>query len=226
MLAGGWSLWRSTNVKSKVGASAGPEWYEIKPPLGDEPARAKQSEDEWRKLFDETYAAYPISVIAVAPGDSNTIFVGHNNGQVWKTSNGKEKSPAWTQVGKDALPTRWCQAITINPHDKNRIYVGFIGFKKDNFWASNDGGQTWKRMGANLPDGAVRTIIVHPKNPNWIYIGTDSGVLTSENGGETFDPVNAGPATVRVSKLFWMGSKLVAATYGRGVYAAEVKAPQ
>jgi len=66
-----------------------------------------------------------------------------------------------------------------------------------------------------------------PTLEEWgVYIGTDSGVLTSENGGETFDPVNAGPATVRVSKLFWMGSKLVAATYGRGVYAAEVKSPQ
>jgi len=69
LLAGGASLWRSTNVKNPR-----PSWTAIKSP-----------------------ASTNISAIAVAKGDSNIIWVGHNNGQIYYTTNGAAANPTWAR---------------------------------------------------------------------------------------------------------------------------------
>ena len=60
MLAGGLSLWRSLNIKADK-----PSWSRIKSSTGS-----------------------PISAVAVAVGNSDIIWVGHNNGLVYYTLNG------------------------------------------------------------------------------------------------------------------------------------------
>jgi hypothetical protein len=70
---------------------------------------------------------------------------------------------------------------------------------------------------------------VHPLSNNWIYIGTDLGVLASEDKGVNWsvDPRystqnNEMPANAEVAELFWQGDYyLIAATHGRGMYRAQ-----
>jgi photosystem II stability/assembly factor-like uncharacterized protein len=190
MLAGGSRLWRSTNVKA-----ATPSWSAIKSSIG----------------------SY-ISAIAVAPGNSAVIWVGHNNGEVYSTANGTAASPTWTLRGAGTLPGGYCTRIAIDPLRSSRAYVTFGGFNSGNVWRTSDGGVTWSDISANLPAAPVNSIVVAPANTNTLYIGSEVGVFGTSNGGGSWSTGNDGPANVAVEELFWLGNKLVAVTHGRGMF--------
>ena len=199
MLGGGCSLWRSANVKATT-----PSWTAIKAPITGNSR---------------------ISAVAVAKGNSNIVWVGHNNGDVYTTDNGAASSPSWTLVGA-VLPDRKVTRITIDPVNPDIVYVTFGGFSPDNVWRTDDGGATWADItgvgSTGLPDAPVRSLVIHPQNSNWLYAGAEVGVFASEDGGQTWGLPHDGPANVSVDELFWMGATLVAATHGRGLFSAPV----
>ena len=200
MLAGGASLWRSTNVKAGT-----PTWTSIKGP------------DTGK-----------ISAIAVAPGNSNVIWVGYDNSKIYRTTNGTSATPTWTRMdntGTPTLPARYVTRITIDPDDSNKVYATFGGFSQDNIYRTTNGGSTWTDITGSgttgLPDAPVRSLVIHPSNSDWLYVGTEVGIFASEDGGTTWALPTDGPANVSVDELFWMGNKLVAATHGRGMFEAD-----
>ena len=200
LLAGGLSLWRSNDVKAANTDTTGPAWASIKNSIGDY-----------------------ISAIAVAPGNSNIIWVGHNNGNVYKTINGTAASPTWTLVDTAGvtLPNRYVTRITIDKNDNNRVYVTFGGFSADNVWLTTNAGTAWSSISSGLPNLPVRSLAINPGNSNWIYIGTELGVFVSENAGASWVLPQDGPTNTSVDELFWMNSTLVAATHGRGLFKTE-----
>jgi hypothetical protein len=193
LLAGGSNLWRSVNVKAPT-----PAWAIIKPGANGS--------------F--------ISAVAVAQGNSDIIWVGHNNGDVYSTTNGTALNPAWTRrdLGAPNLPNRTCTRLTIDPNDDNRVYATFGGFSPDNIYRTTDGGITWANIASGLPSAPVRSLVVAPFNSNFLYVGTDVGVFASADGGATWSVGNVGAANVAVDELFWMNNVLVAATHGRGLF--------
>src|SRR5204863_8020779 len=104
--------WRSVNIKSTP-----PTWAAIKPSVGS-----------------------AISAIAVAPGNSDIIYVGHNNGTVYFTANGTSATPTWSQRNS-GLPGRTCTSLTVAP--SGRVYATFGGFSSGNVWQSSDNGASW-----------------------------------------------------------------------------------
>jgi photosystem II stability/assembly factor-like uncharacterized protein len=193
MLAGGNNLWRSVNVKA-----ATPTWSNIK---------------------TNTNGSF-ISAIAVAKGNSDIIWVGHNNGDVYSTANGTAANPTWTRqdLGTPNLPNRTCTRLTIDPNNFNKVYATFGGFNSDNVYRTTDGGTTWANIASGLPSAPVRSLVLAPFNSNFIYVGTDVGVFASADGGASWSAGNEGAANVAVDELFWMNSYLVAATHGRGLF--------
>ncbi len=168
----------------------------------------------------------PISAIAVARGNSDLIWVGHNNGSLFKTANGTAPQPDWTRVDENGgvLPKRYCHCITVDPHDPQRVYVTFGGYEGGNVWKTTDGGAVWTNISGSLPAAPVRSLVVHPDSPAYLYLGTEVGVFASEDGAATWTPTNQGPTNCSVDQLFWMGYDLVAVTHGRGLFAARLPA--
>jgi photosystem II stability/assembly factor-like uncharacterized protein len=195
MLGGGLSLWRSTDVKDPT-----PSWSAINGPIGS--------------------SSY-ISAIAIEPGNSDVIWVGYDDGSVYSTANGTAASPTWTQrnFGTPNLPSRYCGRIALAPGDPNRAYVVLGGFNVDNVWRTSDGGVTWSNITGNLPAAPMNSIVIAPNNTNTLYVGSEVGVFGTTNGGGVWSTSNDGPANVAVDELFWLGSKLVAVTHGRGMFS-------
>jgi photosystem II stability/assembly factor-like uncharacterized protein len=205
LLAGGVSLWRTDNAKQPNTPTAGPRWSAIKPSAGSN-----------------------ISALAVAPGDSDVVWVGHVNGMVFRTANGTAAQPAWQRVdAAGARPLearRYCTCITIDPADPDVVYVAFGGYVNGNLWATRDGGATWTNLGTALPAAPVRAVAVHPRRPRLLYLGTEVGVFASEDAGASWSPTNEGPANCSVDDLFFMGETLVCATHGRGMFRIDLSA--
>ena len=207
LLAGGASLWRSNDPRTPNTATTGPSWAAIKP---------------------TTTPVSNISAIAVALGNSDIVWVGHNNGEIHVTLNGTTPAPTWTRTDGN-LPNRVITSIAIDSTDPRIVYVAFGGFSPDGVWRTTNGGGTWVDVtgsfGSGLPDVPVRSIVLHPFVSSWLYAATDVGVFASENGGETWALPHDGPANVAVFQLFWMDTTLVAVTHGRGMFTVPTASP-
>ncbi|MGV6830375.1 MAG: WD40/YVTN/BNR-like repeat-containing protein [bacterium] len=197
MLAGGASLWKSSNVRA-----------------------SNVNDIAWSKIKD-SISGTKISQIAIDESNSDIIVVGYNDGEIYKTTNGTSAQPSWTKIhdsnGKYVL------ALLIDKDNPNILYAGWGGYASGNVKKSTDSGVTWSDISGNLPQAPVRSIVRNPNNANYLYIGTEVGVFTSENQGSSWFTTNDGPANVSVDQLFWYDTNtLVAVTHGRGIFKTTV----
>lgn len=204
MLAGGYSLWRSTNVKATT-----PTFTSIRPG-----------------------GSQYISAVAVAPGNSNIIWVAQNDGKIYKTANGTAASPTWSTVDDDGatnpLPDRYPGRILIDPANSNVVYVALGGFTASNLWKTTNGGTTWTDItgvaGSKLPFAPIYGIARHPMNANFLVAATDVGIFASFDGGSHWTTSNTGPNAVSADEVTFMNNSqtLLIATHGRGLWTADI----
>ncbi|HEX4494622.1 MAG TPA: hypothetical protein VIE43_03045 [Thermoanaerobaculia bacterium] len=206
MLAGAHQLWLSTDVRT----AKSPSWTPIKPAVSDQAGVEN------------------VSAIAISAADPNRIWVGHNNGQLYVTTDGRSPSPDWQTVddngGHNPLPDRYITRIAASWQDPNVAWVSFGGRTPDNLWRTDDGGQTWHSVAGQLPQITIMGIAQHPTHPDWLYVGTEVGVFASEDGGESWSTVNEGPGNVEVDDITFLNrsTTLLAATHGRGLWTINV----
>ena len=199
MLAGGANLWRTNNAKGAVPLG----WASIKTPVGSN-----------------------ISAIAVAKGNSDIVWVGHNNGNIYVSTNGTSDTPTWTQVDTNApgLPNRRTTRITIDPTNPNRVlYLRWV-YSGQRLADCNAGAS-----GSTSPITCLRPQYDRSSFGRKIrtcLVGTEVGVFASANGGQSWSPSNDGPTNCSVDELFWMGNTLVAATHGRGMFSINLSSGQ
>ncbi len=203
ILAGGLSLWRTNDAKMPNTPNTGPSWRPIKGSAG---------------RF--------ISAIAVAQSNPDLVWVGHEDGQVYRTDNGTDNNPVWKRIGQtgpNPLSVGLvCTRITIDPSDHETVYLTYSGYARDNVWKTTDGGGQWSDIGASLPEAPVHSLTIHPRKSEFLYVGTEVGIFASEDGGATWSPTNEGPTNCSVYELFWMGDTLVCATHGRGMFQIDL----
>ena len=198
MLAGGSNLWRSVNIKAPT-----PTWTCI-------------TTNNANPRLDLTF----ISAIAVAPGNSDSIWIGYSDGGVYQSTNGTGAFPKWTRKSPGGFSA--CAGLAIDPNNANTVYACFSG---SGLYRTTDGGATWTNLSTALPAGPLHAVVVAPFNSSYVYVGSDLGVFGSADQGITWSPANEGPANVQVLNLAWARNYLLAATHGRGAYRIALGPP-
>lgn len=224
IIAGGASLWRTTDAKADANnaedlLTSGPHWTEIKQPVPG-----------WNDASDiPNY----ISSIAISNSEPNISFVGYNRGDLYMTKNLHQDNPTWSLVlntSASKRPKRLVSKIVFDPSDGKTIYVAYGGYSenslRDNVWKTVNGGSTWRNISGALPPAPVYAMTVHPDNNKYIYLGTELGIFASEDGGDHWSLSNEGPINTAVNDFIWIGSELVAATHGRGVWVIDLSIPK
>jgi len=123
-----------------------------------------------------------IGSVAVAPSDSNVLYVG--GGEVTVRGNVSSGYGIWKSVdaGKtwtfSGLPkSRHVPRIVIHPNDPNVVYAAVLGniykpTSERGVYKSTDGGATWKKvLFSNEHAGAVE-LVIDPSNPRTLYAAT------------------------------------------------------
>ncbi|MGH1337694.1 MAG: T9SS type A sorting domain-containing protein [Aureispira sp.] len=119
--------------------------------------------------------------------------------------------------------------IAVDPLDGNRIWVTFSGYSKQlKVWYSEDAGDSWTNWDdstnalANL-NVPINNIVYQRGTKDRLYIATDVGIYVREGQGAWLRYGESFP-NVRVTelKINYCVGKLRAATFGRGLWEANV----
>jgi photosystem II stability/assembly factor-like uncharacterized protein len=167
------------------------------------------------------------TAIAESPRSPNVLWAGTDDGYLWVSRNGGVK---WTNVtDKVGLPgPRWVASIEPSRQADGRAYVVFDGHRSDDdephVYVTEDFGQTWKSLAANLPSGSTRVLREDIENPNVLYLGAEFGVWASLSRGARWTRINNNLPTVAVHELAQHPSagEMVAATHGRSLWVLDV----
>ena len=168
-----------------------------------------------------------ITTIDVSAEDANLIYVGTDDGNVWRTDDGGAN---WINLSA-SLPNRWVTKVeaTYDSSFSDRVYVSFSGYRYGedlgHLFYSEDRGATWQDISTNLPDIPVNDFENYSSIYGELFIATDVGVFSSNTGGDWF-PLDGGLPSVPVTDLYGQDFApfyLYAGTYGRSIYRAIIQ---
>jgi photosystem II stability/assembly factor-like uncharacterized protein len=169
----------------------------------------------WKPIFD-SQAIASIGAIAVAPSDSNVIYVGSGeadmrssiscgDGMYKSTDGGK----TWTHIGLS--DSRQIGRILVDPRDPNRVFVAALGHAygpnaERGVFRSKDGGRSWQKILFRDENAGAIDLAFEPGNSKTIYAalwqtrrppwsiyppsnGPGSGLYRSADGGDHWEQV-------------------------------------
>ncbi len=167
-----------------------------------------------------------IFAISESPFKFGLIYAGTDDGRVWMTPNSLDE---WKEIKKGLPYRKWVSHIEASRFAESRVYMTQNGKRDDDLaayiWKSEDYGQTWESIKANIPYGPVNVIREDPKKENILYVGTDYGVYVSTNRGESWQTLVGNLPTTYVHDLqiHERDDIAVCATHGRGIWAIDVQ---
>jgi photosystem II stability/assembly factor-like uncharacterized protein len=169
----------------------------------------------WKAIFDSQPIA-SIGAIAVAPSDSNVIYVGsgeadmrssisYGDGMFKSTDGGK----TWARAG--LRDSRQIGRILVDPQDPNRVFVAALGHPygpnaERGVFRSKDGGKSWQRILFHDENTGAIDLAFEPGNTKTVYAalwqtrrppwsiyppsnGPGSGLYRSKDGGDHWEQV-------------------------------------
>ena len=159
-----------------------------------------------------------LTTIDVSSYDSNVIYIGTDDGNVWVTQDGGINYENISAT----LPDRWITSVKHDPWVTSGVYVTVSGFRfgemQSQVYYSDDYGSSWDDIGSTLPDIPVNDIQLDLQNPGYIYLATDAGVFASNDNGNGWEILGKGTEALPITDLDYHPSGvLVAASYGKGI---------
>ena len=165
--------------------------------------RGQQPEPEplkWR--FMGPSIGNRIAAVAGVPGDPTIYYAGAASGGVWKsTDSGATFAPVFDGQPVQAIGALARRAVgsatSYGPAPAKRGRSAPSDVMGDGVYKSTDAGATWTNMGL-AETGRIGRIIVHPTNPNIVYVCAlgratgpqqERGVFKTTDGGETWKRV-------------------------------------
>ncbi|WP_397447350.1 T9SS type A sorting domain-containing protein [Polaribacter sp. R77954] len=120
------------------------------------------------------------------------------------------------------------ESIDFITANSNYIYVTSKGYNDGNkIFASRDGGATFRNITNNLPDVIINKVLFQQANALPImFFATNVGVYFTKSEGATWHKLGNGLPNVDVKdiEINYTAQKLVAATFGRGLWSIDISA--
>lgn len=161
-----------------------------------------------------------ISALEVAPADSQRIYVGTENGGIFRSTDGGETWSA--NISSSLLPGHTITRLESSEKGgADLLYATVANFGHSHVFRSSDGGLSWEDIDkGQLPDVPHHAIVVVPDNPGTVYVGNDVGVFLSTDAGLTWSNMTLNLPNAMVVDLVYepAGPALYAATYGRSLW--------
>jgi photosystem II stability/assembly factor-like uncharacterized protein len=186
--------------------------------------------DSWTPVSDFLNASEKGSIqsIALAPSDSNVIYVGTTDGTAWVSTDG---SQSWSEITGSNFPPRNLNRLAVDPNDPNTVVAVFGGFNvqtpdaRGHVFVSRDGGGSWEDITFALPDAPLSSVVIDVREQYaGVYVGGALGVWVLQQGSSDWLPYGTGMPYALVSSLKLNPSTgvMAAGTYGRSVWIMDM----
>lgn len=195
--------------------------------------RSMDQGNSWKTLSDDLtlgvkegdvpYAT--ITSISESKENFGHLYVGTDDGLVHRSKDG---GSTWTRISDDLPQHMWVSRVHVSTHEEGRLYVSLNGYRWDHFnamvYVSENDGDSWTRIGNNLPHEPVNVICEDPANEDILYVGTDHGLYVSFDRGTTFSTFGQDLPAVAVHDLVIQEREadLIVGTHGRSIYKIDI----
>jgi photosystem II stability/assembly factor-like uncharacterized protein len=144
--------------------------------------------DKKQQFIDDS----DIFSITVNRQDAQEVFASACSG-IYHSRDGATN---WEKYKGIPFTSRRTHIIYPHPTNNQTIYSGTT----EGLWKTTDGGQNWRLLTSLRT--VINAIIIHPDQPEKVYIGTKAGgVLVSDNGGDSFRATNEGFVNRQIATL-------------------------
>ena len=147
----------------------------------------------WAKTDLGIDEPHHVRALAVHPGSPGTVFAGSSYKGLFRSG---DDGKTWRKVGEGLPSGGRVKAIALPPGDGQRVYVAALAQATGDVgsvYHSQDGGETFEDVGGDLPWEGINAVVVDPRDPELIYVGTDfSGVFRSRDGGRSWEERSRG----------------------------------
>ena len=162
--------------------------------------------------------------LAVSAANRNVIYTGSFYGRVMVS---QDAGVTWSD-GTATLPTAgsvtnsWNVQVTSIVIDPLTPSTASLRSADSGLGVRLQDLQFRREMGyisGNLPNVQANAFLIDPLNPSILYVGTETGVFVSTNGGQSWISFNTGMPAAIVNAFAALPTGLIrVGTYGRGMY--------
>ncbi|HRE77692.1 MAG TPA: T9SS type A sorting domain-containing protein [Flavobacterium sp.] len=171
----------------------------------------------WQNISINSFFNGNIELVVVDPSNDDIMYIGDGQ-NLYKSSNRGVTFDFLFSFSSEIT------SIDVNVHDNNIIYISTAG-TNGLVRKSTNGGISFTSISQGLPaigKNVVRHQSNHPLNP--IYVGTSLGVYYRDDSLNSWIPYDTNLPNVTVTDLEInvLDGKIVASTYGRGVWQSTI----
>jgi photosystem II stability/assembly factor-like uncharacterized protein len=219
-------------------ADRGHTWQAISPDLTRDVKRDEQvimgvKDPDVRIARNDGVSTWSTLVtIAESPVRAGILWTGSDDGAVSVSPEGGKQ---WTNVA-DKVPgvpaNTYVSKIAPSRFEARTAYVTFDGHRGGDYgtyvFVTSDLGGSFRSIAGNLPKGEVaRSITEDLRNPDVLYLGTETGLWVTLDRGKQWTRVKANLPTVPIYEiaLHPRDNDLILATHGRGIWILDDVTP-
>ena len=202
---------------------SGDHWAPISPDLTREDAGTPATLDAPTAADDSHVGKRRgvIYTIAPSPLSASALWVGTDDGLVWRSN---DDGGHWQNITPKAL-TAWSKVAGIEPShfDANTAYLAIDRHRLDDdtpyIYRTTNGGTSWTRIDNGIPrDSFVNVVREDPAHRGLLYAGTEKGMYVSFDDGGHWQSLQQNLPMTSVRDIDVHGNDLVIATHGRGFW--------
>jgi photosystem II stability/assembly factor-like uncharacterized protein len=163
--------------------------------------------------------------IAESPLKKGLIYAGTDDGNIHVTRN---EGGSWEKITQGLPPERFIAGIEASRIAEGTVYIVVNGKRHNDFntylFKSINYGKTWVNIATQVPGGIANVIKEDPTNGNILYLGTDTGVYVTIDGGKKWQVLGANLPTCHVFDLAIQTAEnvVVIGTHGRSAFVADL----
>ena len=194
-----------------------PDWIFV---AKDRVYRSSDRGNSWTALG--TIPGGECTALGLAANDIGRMYVAKEF-NLYRTTNGQDFSALDVPNGFSHITD-----IEVNPVNADEVWISLSNYNSGTkVLHSTDGGIQWTSLSNGLPPAPVNTLAVDVAGSGDVYVGTDVGIYRLHSGGSAWSRMSAGLPNVVVTDLVLHApsGRLVAATYGRGLYSIDLPDP-
>ncbi len=156
------------------------------------PWKTTDGGEHWENIKEGIIEDSDVFSIIVDPETPKVVYASACSG-IYKSEDAGHLFHKIQGIPSSARRTR---VLMQDPNDLKIVFAGTT----EGLWRSNDAGRTWERITG--PEIIVNDVLIDKENSHHVLITTNrAGVLSSEDGGDTFEATNKGFSSRQITAM-------------------------